>query len=90
MAPLGYRRWTDDDDRRLLEMRAAGKTFKKIAKDLKRTEAAVRVYLSRVLAYFNPKWPIMNFAVACFDFGERVCCLVLKEGMKGRYLTHER
>jgi hypothetical protein len=45
---------------------------------------------SRVLAYFNPKWPIMNFAVACFDFGERVCCLVLKEGMKGRYLTHER
>jgi hypothetical protein len=41
MAPLGYRRWTDDDDRRLLEMRAAGKTLKKIAKDLKRTEAAV-------------------------------------------------
>ena len=35
------RRWTVDDDRRLLEMRAAGKTLKKIAKDLKRTEAAV-------------------------------------------------
>jgi hypothetical protein len=36
-----YRPWTHEDDRRLLDMRAAGKSPAAIAKELKRTEVAV-------------------------------------------------
>jgi hypothetical protein len=36
-----YRPWTREDDRRLLDMRAAGKSPAIIAKELKRTEVAV-------------------------------------------------
>jgi hypothetical protein len=36
-----YRPWTHEDDRRLTEMRAAGKSPAIIAKEIKRTEVAV-------------------------------------------------
>ena len=38
---IASQRWTQEDDRRLLEMRTAGKSPAVIAKELKRTEAAV-------------------------------------------------
>jgi hypothetical protein len=37
----GYRPWTEEDDKRLAEMKAAGKQPVLIAKELKRTEAAI-------------------------------------------------
>jgi hypothetical protein len=36
-----YQHWTQEDDRRLLDMRAAGKSYSVIAKELKRTQASV-------------------------------------------------
>jgi Myb-like DNA-binding domain len=36
-----FRKWTEEDDTRLIELRAAGKPPAVIAKELKRTEAAV-------------------------------------------------
>ena len=35
------KRWTEDEERRLLELRAAGKSAIAVGRELKRTEAAV-------------------------------------------------
>jgi hypothetical protein len=50
MARNSYSQWTADEDRQLLEMKAAGKTSMVIAIALKRTEAAVhqRFHLLRL------------------------------------------
>jgi DNA-binding transcriptional MerR regulator len=37
----GRRRWTPDDDKRLMELRAKGASFNEIANALGRTEAAI-------------------------------------------------
>jgi hypothetical protein len=39
----GTKRWTLDDDKRLMELKAAGASLIEIANDLGRTEAAVKV-----------------------------------------------
>jgi hypothetical protein len=41
MMPPLQKRWTLDDDKRLVELRAKGASFKKIAKAFGRTEAAI-------------------------------------------------
>jgi hypothetical protein len=38
---IGSRKWTKEEDQRLLDLRAAGKHIDAIAKDLNRTEMSV-------------------------------------------------
>ena len=50
------RQWTDEDDRRLIELRAGGQSTPQIAKALKRTEVAVgsRISILKNRGAFDP------------------------------------
>ena len=57
-----YRKWTDEDERLLLELKAAGKRLAFIAKELRRTEAAVIARL--VILKKREKEGLLNLPVA--------------------------
>ena len=52
-----YKNWTDDEDERLLAMRAAGKRSVVIAKVLRRTESTVvsRIVILKARARLKPQ-----------------------------------
>jgi hypothetical protein len=62
MSVVASRRWTAEEDEKLRSLAMSGRTVAQIAKELKRTEAAIRgrVYKLEILvgsASSVPQWP---------------------------------